>query len=71
MCFIGIAKIRPKNKLGQKLLDIWDSNGKRYKVPRFRCNFCGEIKRGESYSIVDGGMSCEQCDKEFNGVLEQ
>lgn len=41
----------------------WCSNGKRFKAVRFRCAFCWLVKHNETYSIVDGGKSCKQCDE--------
>lgn len=57
---------KPKNNHEKWLKDVWNSNRKRFKVPRFRCHFCGNIFKGSSYSIVDGGQSCIKCDEKDN-----
>jgi len=56
---------KPRNKHERWLDKIWNSNGKRYKVPRFKCRFCGKIIKGSSYSVVDGCHSCLKCDNYY------
>jgi len=71
MSFFICSTANPKTTLEKKLLKIWQSNGKRFIVARFRCNFCGRIKKGSSYSVVDGGKSCQRCDKNYKDDYEQ
>lgn len=61
MSFFLYSTANPKTALDKKLLKMWQSNEKRFKVAKFRCNFCGRIKKGSSYSVVDGGKSCRKC----------
>lgn len=65
MCIIDFTTT-PQTKEQKRLDKIWNSKGKRFKVPRFRCDFCVRIRYGESYSVVDGGKSCLKCDEEEN-----
>ena len=46
-----------------KLLEIWSSNGKRFKVAKFKCSYCGRIITDSTFSFVDGVRSCEKCDE--------
>lgn len=42
---------------------VWSSDGRRY-FKKFRCAFCGKcFSKKRSFSIVDGGKSCEECDE--------
>ena len=52
----------PRTKHEKRLDKIWNSGKKRFKVSRFRCSYCDKIKKGQSYSVVDGGQSCIECD---------
>lgn len=64
-CFIDFSTT-PVTKEEKRLHKIWYSNGKRFKCPTFRCNFCGKTRRGQSYSVVDGGKSCVRCDEDYS-----
>ena len=66
MCFVMVEIGKPRTKLEKKLYNIWCSYGKRFKVSRFKCDFCGSIKKGSSYSVVDGVKSCLLCDEKYS-----
>ena len=65
MCLINFSTT-PKTKEQKRLKKIWSSGLKRFKVSRFKCNFCDKIKKGQSYSVVDGRKSCLDCDNDYN-----
>lgn len=64
MCIIDFSTY-PMSKEKKKLERIWNSKGKRYKCARFLCEFCGKFVHGNSYSVVDGGKSCKECDNKY------
>lgn len=64
-CFIDFSTY-PVTKEQKRLNKIWCSGEKRFKCSRFRCDYCGKFRNGQSYSVVDGCKSCPKCDEQYN-----
>lgn len=63
MCFWPI-EIMKYTKVGGR--NVSNSRGKRYPAVRFRCAFCGKMKKNQTFSVVDGGRSCKKCDSFYS-----
>lgn len=53
----------------EDIKEIWNSDGVRFAIDKFTCSFCGLTLHDSSYSIVDGRLSCRDCDG-INTILK-